>query len=88
MRTAIPSRPVPCWTGADSRSENPEWLAGDQALYLGAGALLIGGGVAAAVATTGSSSNNGGVGGAGSPQQNQLLYSLLLNSSNKNPASP
>ncbi len=79
--------PVPCGAWVDSNAGNPEWFAGDQGLYLGAGALLIGGGIAAAVAATSSSKNNGGGGGGGSSQQNQLIYSLLLNN-NKNPASP
>jgi hypothetical protein len=78
--------PVPCGAGVDSNAGNPEWLAGDQGLYLGAGALLIGGGIAAAVAT-GSSNNNGGGGNGGSSQQEKLIYLRLLNN-NKNPASP
>jgi hypothetical protein len=68
--------PVAC--GVDPNAGNPEWFAGDQGLYLGAGALMIGGGIAAALAT----SNNGG---GGSSQQNQLLYQLLLDN-NKNPS--
>ncbi len=64
--------------GVDPNAGNPEWFAGDQGLYLGAGALMIGGGIAAALAT----SNNGG---GGSSQQNQLLYQLLLDN-NKNPS--
>jgi hypothetical protein len=80
--------PVPCGAWIDPNAGNPEWFAGDQGLYLGAGAVLIGGGIAAAVASS-SSNNNGGGGGAGggSSQQNQLIYLLLLNN-NKNPASP
>ena len=78
--------PVAC--GVDPNAGNPESFAGDQGLYLGAGALLIGGGIAAALATT---NNNGG---GGSSQQNQLLYTLLLNNNNNpgggvgSPASP
>ena len=68
-------KPVAC--GVDPDAGNPEWFAGDQGAYLGAGALMIGGGIAAALAT----SNNGG---GGSSQQNQLLYQLLLDN-NKNP---
>jgi hypothetical protein len=73
--------------GVDPNAGNPESFAGDQGLYLGAGALLIGGGIAAALATT---NNNGG---GGSSQQNQLLYTLLLNNNNPgggvgSPASP
>jgi hypothetical protein len=74
--------------GVDPNAGNPESFAGDQGLYLGAGALLIGGGIAAALATT---NNNGG---GGSSQQNQLLYTLLLNNNNNpgggvgSPASP
>jgi hypothetical protein len=68
--------PVAC--GVDPNAGNPEWFAGDQGPYLGAGALMIGGGIAAALAT----SNNGG---GGSSQQNQLLYQLLLDN-NKNPS--
>jgi len=78
--------PVPCGAWVDSNARNPEWFAGDQGLYLGAGAVLIGGGIAAAVASS-SSNNNGGGAGGGSSQQNQLIYLLLLNN-NKNPASP
>jgi hypothetical protein len=74
--------PVPCGAWVDSNAGNPEWFAGDQGLYLGAGALLIGGGVAAAVATSSSSGN--GAGGSSS-QQNQLIYTLLLNN-NRNSA--
>jgi hypothetical protein len=76
--------PVSCGAWVDPSAGNPEWFAGDQGFYLGAGALLIGGGIAAAVATS-SSNNNGG--GEGFSQQNQLIYLLLLNN-NKNPPSP
>ena len=75
--------PVPCGGWMASTAEDPGWFGGDQALYLGAGALLIGGGIAAAVVT--SSSNNNG--GGGSSQQNQLFYTLLLNN-NRNPNGP
>jgi hypothetical protein len=74
--------------GIDPNAGNPEWFAGDQGPYLGAGTLLVGGGIAAALAT---SNNNGG---GGSSQQNQALYLLLLNNNKNhggglgNPASP
>jgi hypothetical protein len=74
--------------GIDPNAGNPEWFAGDQGPYLGAGTLLVGGGIAAALAT---SNNNGG---GGSSQQNQSLYLLLLNNNKNhggglgNPASP
>ena len=69
--------PVAC--GVDPNAGDPEWFAGDQGPYLGAGALMVGGGIAAELAT--SNNNNGG---GGSSQQNQLLY-LLLHNNNKNP---
>ena len=78
--------PVPC--GIDPNAGDPELFAGDQGLYLGAGALLIGGGIAA-LATSSSNNNNGvgttlvtnpsnnndgGRGGRDWPQQNQWTY--------------
>ena len=79
--------PVAC--GVDPNAGNPEWFAGDQGAYLGAGALMIGGGIAAALATSSSNNNNGigtalvtnlsnnndgGRGDRGWPQQNPWNY--------------
>ena len=79
--------PVPC--GIDPNAGDPESFAGDQGLYLGAGALLVGGGIAAALATSSSNNNNGigtalvtnpsnnndgGRGDRGWPQQNPWTY--------------
>jgi hypothetical protein len=76
--------PVAC--GVDPNAGDPEWFAGDQGPYLGAGTLVIGGGIAAALATSNNGGGGGG-GGGGSSQQNQLTYLRLLDN-NKNPASP
>ncbi len=64
---------VPCGGYVEPASYDPGFFSGDTALYVGAGALLVGGGIAAAVATSSSSSS-----GNSAAQQQQALTLLLL----------
>ena len=75
---------VPCGGFVEPASYDPGLFGGDTALYVGAGALLVGGGIAAAVVTS-SSSNNNGFGGGNSQQQAALLLLLAKGGTGASP---